>query len=150
MDDRKISLSNYIINYNNSSYAVNLQAEATFGDNWGSSYGARDGKVSLSPEIELNGLRTIVLPKENKDLLSFLINFWDFGDQLIYELTKVSSVQGIFRVASLEFNTFDHPDKNRMTLRLVGSYNNNRYKVEINHYDPDGGQIEQNISISKY
>jgi hypothetical protein len=150
MDDRKISLTNHQINYNNSNHFVNLQAEATFGDNWGSYYGCREGKVSINPEIDVDGLRTIVLPKENVDLLTFFTHFWNFQDKLSYELRRVGGSQSSFRVESLEFNTFDHPDKNRMTIKLAGSYLNSKYRAEISHYNPDGGQIEQNISITKF
>jgi hypothetical protein len=149
MDDKKISLINHQINYNNSNYFVNLHAEATFGDNWGSDYGCRDGKVSINPEIDIDGLRIIVLPKENVDLLTFLTHFWNFQDKLSYEMKRVSGSQSSFLVGSLEFNTFDHPDKNRMTLKLTGSYQNSKYRAEISHYDPDGGQIEENITITK-
>ncbi len=142
-NDTKIYLINQRLEYKNKFYLVNLFAESTFGDNWGSSYGVREGKFLIKPEIEIDGLNYVILPKENKSLMHFFNTFWDFIPQMQLELKKINQLPGIFYVESISFDTFNHPDKWWMNLTINGIFNNSKYSLIVQLTDQKMGLIKR-------
>jgi hypothetical protein len=149
INDTKIYLINERLQYKNKFYLVNLFAEATFGDNWGSTYGAREGKLLIKPEIEIDGLNYVILPKENKSLIQFFNTIWDFFPQMQLELNKIHQPPSIFYCESITFDTFNHPDKWWMNININGTYNASKYRMVVQFNRPEDGPHNEDIIIQK-
>lgn len=149
IDDKLISLVNERFEYKGKIYIINLSAKSNFGDDWGSFYGAREGKLFFNPEIEIDGLNYIMLPKENKTIMEFFNTFWNFFPKMQTELNKINNKSYIFYVESVSFETFNHPDKWWMNVLITGNYNQYNYNIVIEFIRPEDGPLKEEIVIKR-
>lgn len=146
--ERTITLENQVVSFLNHKHFVNLTAEARFGSNWGDWYGTREGIVTIAPPIEFEGLDTIILPKENKKLLSYFQEIWRFSPELSKKIKENCYSTTQLKISWLEFHINNHPDKWKMTINMKGTLFGKEISLRIHYNRPEDGIIEEDLTIN--